>query len=208
MMQTMEIYLENIGKRFGGRILFENVNARFRAGQCLAVTGRNGSGKSTLLKIVAGLLRPSAGHVRFLDAKGAILSKEQQQASIGMVSPDMAMYTALTGIENILFWTKVRGVSCTPAAAEAFCHEAGLGQAGLAPVQTYSTGMRQRLKLAVGKSLEPCVWLLDEPSSNLDTDGKAYVQELMASALRNKAVILLATNEPEEVRYATDKIEL
>lgn len=208
MRQTMEIYLENIGKRFGGRILFENINVRFRAGQCLAVTGRNGSGKSTLLKIVAGLLRPSAGQVRFLDTQGAVLSKEQQLACIGMVAPDMAMYTALTGIENILFWTKVRGVSCTPAEAEVFCQEAGLGRAGLAPVQTYSTGMRQRLKLAVGKSLEPCVWLLDEPSSNLDTDGKAYVQELMAEALRNQAVILLATNEPEEARYATDKIEL
>lgn len=207
-MQTVEIRLCNIEKRFGNKLLFANINLQLGAGQCLAVTGSNGSGKSTLLKIVAGLLRPSSGHVRFLDERGKILSKEQQQACIGMVSPDLGMYAALTGIENILFWTKVRGFSYTQAEAEVFCREAGLGRAGFAQVQTYSTGMRQRLKLAVAKALRPCVWLLDEPFTNLDTDGKTYVQELIESARRDKAAILLATNEPEEARYATDKIEL
>ncbi len=208
MVQNIQIFLDNISKQFANRILFANINAVVMPGQCLAVTGSNGSGKSTLLKIVAGLLRPNAGKVRFLDEKGTKLNKAQQMACIGMVSPDMAMYAAMTGVENILFWTKMRGMSYTKAEAEALCREAGLGGAECEQVQTYSTGMRQRLKLAVGKSLQPRVWLLDEPSANLDVSGKAYVQELITEATKQKAVILLATNEPEEARYASNKIEL
>ncbi|HWR44738.1 ABC transporter ATP-binding protein [Sporomusa sp.] len=204
-MRDIKIVLDNVGKRFGDKVLFENISAGFNAGQCLAVTGKNGSGKSTLLKIVAGLVRPSAGQVRF---GGKELSVSERLACTGLVSPDMAMYVALTGVENILFWTKVSGVACAAADAAAFCCQAGLGSAGGDLVQTYSTGMRQRLKLAVLTAISPPVWLLDEPSSNLDAGGKAFVRELIETAIRKKVAVLLATNELEEAGYASGKIEL
>ncbi|WP_371372322.1 ATP-binding cassette domain-containing protein [Sporomusa aerivorans] len=208
MKTNIRIFLKNISKSFGGRLLFSNITAGCEPGQCLAITGHNGSGKSTLLKIIAGLLRPSSGQITFFNASGQELSVGERQHCIGMVAPDLAMYSALTGMENILFWTNMRGTMLTLAQAERLCSEAGLGGAGRKQVQTYSTGMRQRLKLAVTKALKPAVWLLDEPYSNLDAAGKAYVRELIAGAINNDAVVLLATNEPEEARYAGGKIEL
>ena len=73
---------------------------------------------------------------------------------------------------------------------------------------TYSTGMRQRLKLAVIEAINPPVWLLDEPSSNLDVSGRSIVKELIAGAVRRKAVVILATNEVEEALYGTSTIRL
>lgn len=208
MAGNIRIFLRNISKCFGRRLLLDNITAGCDPGQCLAITGANGSGKSTLLKIVAGLLRPTSGQVSFLDENQHELDSNERPGCMAMVAPDMAMYTALTGIENILFWSSVRGFAYTAAQAERFCSEAGLEGAGHEPVQAYSTGMRQRLKLAVGKALQPAIWLLDEPTSNLDAAGKAYVRYLIADALRGKAVVLLASNDPEEAGYADSKIEL
>ena len=209
-MEEIQIVVENVGKHFGGRWLFEHISAGISAGQCLAITGHNGSGKSTLLKIVAGLIRPSQGRVQFFcNSSGRELDLNERLGCIGLVAPDMTMYTALTGIENILFWTKVRGIVCSPDEATAFCQQTGLARSvARQQVQTYSTGMRQRLKLAVLIAINPAVWLLDEPSTNLDKDGKALVGEMVTAAVRRKAVVLLATNEPEEAGYASTTVEL
>lgn len=201
-----KIVIDNISKSFGQRQLFSNINAQVAGGQCLSVTGCNGSGKSTLLKIIAGLIRPSSGQVRL--TLGNSSSPKEKIPYTGFVSPDMAMYAALTGIENIIFWTKVRGVSCSTAEAEAFCRQVGLGKAGGDMAATYSTGMRQRLKLAVIEAISPPVWLLDEPSSNLDVSGRSIVKELIAGAVRRKSVVILATNEVEEALYGTSTIRL
>ena len=209
-MKEMHIVVENVGKRFGDRWLFEHINAGILPGQCLGITGHNGSGKSTLLKIVAGLIRPTQGRVRFFsNDSGREINLKEGLTGIGLVAPDMSMYTALTGVENILFWTKVRGIAYSPGEAADFCLQLGLDRiAAGQQVQTYSTGMRQRLKLAVLVAINPAIWLLDEPSTNLDNNGKALVGELVASAVRRKAVVLLATNEPEEAGYASTTVEL
>lgn len=202
----IKIAIDNIGKIFGKKLLFSEISTEIDSGQCLAITGRNGSGKSTLIKIIAGLIRPSAGQISFiLDNK--IVLKDRINY-IGMVSMDMAMYTALTAIENILFWTKVRGVACSRRQAEELCCQVGLCTAGGDPVSTYSTGMRQRLKLAVIKAVNPPVWLLDEPSSNLDENGRNLVNQMIANAVRQNRVVIIASNEVGEVQYATNKIEL
>ncbi len=200
------IVIHNIGKRFGERLLFSNVCAEATSGQCLVVTGCNGSGKSTLLKIIAGLVRPSTGQVRLtLDN---MPSPKEIFFYTGLVSPEVAMYAALTGIENIIFWTKVRGVPCSKSEAAYFCCQMGLGKGSCDLVATYSTGMRQRLKLAVIKAINPPIWLLDEPSSNLDGSGRSIVKELIADAVRQNIAVILATNESEEALYGKSTIEL
>ena len=200
------IVVDNIGKSFGERLLFSNVFAEIASGQCLAVTGCNGSGKSTFLKIIAGLVRPTAGQVKLV-IDNRICPKERIHY-IGIVSPEVSMYAALTGVENIIFWTKMRGVPCSKAEAENFCRQMGLGKSGWDLVATYSTGMRQRLKLAVIKAVNPPVWLLDEPSSNLDDSGRELVKELIFAAVSQKVAVILATNESEEALYGKSTVTL
>lgn len=203
---NMKIIIDDVGKRFGAKQLFAHVSAQVSGGQCLAVTGCNGSGKSTLLKIIAGLVRPSSGQIVFALDDGAVVA--ERMAYTGMVAPDVAMYAALTGIENIRFWTKLRGGLCSHAEAVSFCRQVGLGDAGNELAANYSTGMRQRLKLAVLQAVNPPVWLLDEPSSNLDAAGKGLVNRLIAAALSQNTLVVLATNEVEEAAYGTCSLTL
>lgn len=200
----IKLDIDNVAKRFGERLLFSQINARIASKQCLVITGRNGSGKSTLLKIIAGLVRPSGGQIRLTIDN----CPKQRLECTGLVSPDMSLYPTLTGRENIMFWTKLRGVNRSREDVEVLCCQVGVGGAEDELVSTYSTGMRQRLKLAVIKAINPPVWLLDEPSSNLDSSGKSMIEPLIADAVKQNAAVILATNEVEEALYATSKIEL
>ncbi|MBP2628493.1 MAG: heme exporter protein CcmA [Firmicutes bacterium] len=188
-------------------MLFERLNLLVNSGQCLAVTGANGSGKSTLLKMIAGLVHPTTGTIHVL-GDGRQLDIEERIACIGLVSPEIVFFADMTGVENILFLTRVRGLTCSLEQVEEFCQIVGLVVYKDNLVHTYSTGMRQRLKFAVMLALQPLLWLLDEPSSNLDADGKILVAKMIDNALTERKTVIIATNEPWEVEYADYKIEL
>ncbi|MEG6584469.1 ABC transporter ATP-binding protein [Dendrosporobacter sp. 1207_IL3150] len=201
----MKIVLANISKRFGSRLLFENINIELHSGQCLAITGDNGTGKSTLLKIISGLTRPATGSIAIHYNN---LSNINNRPKFGLVSPDMAMYKALTAIENITFWSKLLGLSITESQAKELCGTVGLAGSEYKQLSTYSTGMFQRLKLATIMAVNPLVWLLDEPSSNLDESGKQIVKDVINRAVNSNSAVFLATNEAKEAEYANFKIKL
>lgn len=207
MSGALTVELREIGKSFGGKTLFSGVNAKVGPGECLAVTGVNGSGKSTLLKIVAGLTRPTRGSV-ILMADGVQVAAEGHRRLIGLVSPEVVLYNGLTGFENIDFLVKASGAGRAADEVAASLTAVGLGRQAGQRVQTYSTGMRQRLKLALIAVLAPAVWLLDEPSTNLDGPGKELVASLIRSAAGRGAAVVLATNEPTEVYHASRILEL
>lgn len=197
------VYVEaaNVSKKYGSRVLFSNISFTLQGGECLAITGANGTGKSTLLKIIAGIVRPSSGTVEIRQS-GLGLDEEERLPYLGMISPEMQMYDALSGYENIMFLAGSRGLTITRNEAACFCGKTGLGQKGAELVKTYSTGMKQRLKFALLLSVNAPIWLLDEPSSNLDREGKKIVLEMISHALKEGKNIILATNDEAEVIYA------
>lgn len=206
-MVSVSVELVAVSKSFTKRELFTGLTAKAGPGQCLAVTGKNGSGKSTLLKIIAGILRPTAGAV-VLRADGRELRGEERMMYTGMVSPEIVMYDNLTGRENLRLISGMRGLGLSAAETEKHLNTVGLAGCGNNPVHTYSTGMKQRLKMALLLAVNPGLWLLDEPSSNLDADGKAVVSRLVQTALDQRATVILATNEAAEVGHATVAISL
>ena len=201
------IDFERIVKRFGSRTVLANVSGTVAPGRVVVVTGPNGSGKSTLLNILAGALRPSAGRVRYLDGEREV-ERGGWFERIGMAAPDMAVYEELTALENLRFFAGVRG-------AAADDHRLGelLGGLGLARsdqgrrVATFSSGMKQRVKLAQAVVHDPEVLLLDEPSSNLDEAGHQATAALVAG-FRARAAVAVATNDPREVAWGDAQIQL
>lgn len=169
---------------YGRRTLFSGVTVEVAAGQCLVVTGANGAGKSTLLKIIAGLLRPEAGNVIF-------------EGTRGYAAPDVQLYGELTGDENLAFFAQLLGVSVE--LNEALFVSVGLPRArGHDLVSAYSSGMRQRLKLAVSLLDRPQLLLWDEPTATLDGSGKARADELLTQHRGNCGIAVIATNDPAE----------
>ncbi len=207
MDKNLSVQLLDVRKKIGTRVLFEKLNIVVNPGECLAITGPNGSGKSTLLKIIAGLGQPTTGAVQVW-YNGKQLDLEERRACLGLISPEIILYTDLTGSENILFFTRLRGLRCSQDQIEEYCKTVGLAIYKDQLVHTYSTGMRQRLKFALMLAMQPVLWLLDEPSSNLDADGKMLVAQIISNGLAQKATVIIATNEPWEAEYADCKIEL
>jgi heme exporter protein A len=202
----VRLELHQVGKRYGRLRVFRGVEAEVSSGEVLIVAGHNGSGKSTLLRIIAGLVRPTNGQVHVLE-DGRQLSFEERRRCIGLVAVDVALYGELTAHENLSFFARVRGLRIAPSAGDALLEEVGLAGRGDDLVQTYSSGMRQRLKYACSLLHEPPLLLLDEPGSNLDEAGTAMVQRLI-DRQRARGLVVLATNDPREVTYGDAVLRL
>jgi heme exporter protein A len=202
----VRLSLEGVSKRFGRRRVFDGLTVAVDQGEVLVVTGANGSGKSTLMLVIAGLLRPTRGRV-VATLNGKPLPAEDRRVWLGMVSPDLTLYPELTGLENLRFFERVRGRVPRDGELNALLERVGLSGRGEDLVRTYSSGMRQRLKYAFALAHAPKVLLLDEPTANLDVSGVSMVEEVIAEQ-RRRGVLVLATNEPEEVRHGDRRVAL
>lgn len=172
----------------------------------VAVTGPNGSGKSTLLRILAGLLRPSEGSTT-VELEGRELPRTLRRTRAGLASPELAFYDEFSGEENLVFAAGARGLPAPARAAGAALERVGLARRARDRVAAYSSGMKQRLRLAFALLHEPPLLLLDEPVSHLDEEGRAAADAAVREA-STRGLVLIATNDPEEVRLAERRLAL
>jgi len=206
-VEGVRVEFRDIAKRFGRRLVLSGVTGTATPGKVLVITGPNGSGKSTLLNILAGLVRPTRGSVRYL-LDGQELSKSQWFRLLGVCAPDMAVYEELSALENLVFFSRVRGLALPQELLEHHLQVLGLRPADLRrPVGQFSSGMLQRVKLAQALVHDPQVLVLDEPSSNLDSAGHELLAQLLTERARRCAVIV-ATNDPREVAWGDTVLEL
>jgi len=196
--------LANLSKSFDGTKVLDSVSLRVEQGTVLSISGRNGSGKTTLLRIIAGLLRPSGGSVECGEGDEPPWQPARLRRELGYVSPDLALYESLSARENLDFFARVRGCTRDP---DELLDYVGLGGRGDEPIRSFSSGMRQRLKLAFALQASPRVLLLDEPGVTLDEAGREVVVRAVAEQ-RPRGVVLLASNDPEEVALGDDVLRL
>jgi heme exporter protein A len=195
--------MENIGKAYGTRRVLSGITQTVLGGECLAVIGANGSGKSTLLKIVAGLLRPTRGEVSIGINGDKIRDGSERRKLVGYCAPDLSLYPELSGSENLRFFAEVRGESLGSNELQSRLDRVGLASRGKDVVSSYSSGMKQRLRLAFAcRGGDVPVLLLDEPSLALDSGGVALVEEMIARQKANGGITLLATNDAREAAWA------
>ncbi|MCR5833378.1 MAG: ABC transporter ATP-binding protein [Selenomonadaceae bacterium] len=195
---TSEILFDNICLNFGKRKLFVDVTLKLRGGKIIGITGANGVGKSTLLKLAGRIIKPDGGAVTL-----------PINATIAAVSPEMKIYDGLTAVENLKFFAKLRGKSLGADEIISLGERVGLDTKtfGDTCAENFSTGMRQRLKFMILLSVDADIWLLDEPTANLDDDGRQKFFVQMQAAKHDK-IILLATNDSAEVDICDEVIRL
>ena len=203
-----EIHFDNVSQNFEGREVLHHLTVSFHGGCVTAIAGANGSGKSTLLRLAARLMLPTSGTIdTFQDSvpvKGA-----EYRSMLAMATPEMELYTRLTVRENLAFLLGTRGAPSD----EAYMGEI-LARVGLPPdvlprmMGELSTGMRQRVRLAVLLGVDAAIWLLDEPGLALDERGQALLQNEVRSAAERGRLILWATNDRAEREAADACVEL
>jgi len=172
----------------------------------VAVTGANGSGKSTLFRVLAGLLRPSAGASE-IAARGRNWAMADRRFVTGWCSPELQLYGELTAGENLRFAAEALGLADPDGAARRAADETGLASRLDDRAAALSSGLRQRLRLAFAVLADPPVLLLDEPGSHLDDAGFATLTALLGRRRRTSRV-LLATNDSREWTLADERITL
>jgi ABC-type multidrug transport system ATPase subunit len=198
---------ENLRKSFSGRPLFEGLSFSASDG-LLAVAGRNGSGKTTLLKILAGLIRPSAGRVRLESAGSGPAGSGERRLAVGWAGADLELYGALTAFENLTFFRRAARRRAEQADIARRLDAVGLSrEAAQRRVEEFSTGMKQRLRIAFALLFDPPVLLLDEPMAGLDLDGREMVFGVVAAA-RQRGPVLLASNDERDFVDPVQRIEL
>ena len=177
-VQTVQIKLDDVGKRFRYEWIFRNLSTTFEGGKTYALLGSNGSGKSTLMKILSGHLSPSAGKITF-----TIDEKKQDEDNIykhiSYAAPYVELIEELTLTEMIQFHIKFKPLSKT-LTVNGLIEILNFDKSRHKEIRFFSSGMKQRLKLALAICSDSPILLLDEPTTNLDAQGVAWYRQLMS----------------------------
>ena len=205
----MNITLTNTGKRFNREWIFKNINQSFLQGKSYAITGANGSGKSTLLQVIAGAAIHSQGQIiwsRSLSGQDDNLPIENDKAfkNISIAAPYLDLIEEMTATEFLKFHASFK--TLTQSIAE-ILDAVVLTSAANKQIRYFSSGMKQRLKLAQAFFSNTSVLLLDEPTTNLDADGITIYKKLWAEHTTNKLVIV-SSNDTNEYSQCETVISL
>ncbi len=197
------VRLTNVGKRFNREWIFRHFNYEFVSGKSYAITGSNGSGKSTLLQVISGSLTHNEGNIEF--AKGQQPAAiEQLYTHIAIAAPYLELVEEMSAKEMLEFHTQFKPL-VLPIAK--ILELVGLEKAIDKQIRYYSSGMKQRLKLAQAFFSNTPVLLLDEPTTNLDLDGIALYHQLINNYTTNKLVIV-SSNDKQEYDFCEEVIEM
>ncbi|MBI2914261.1 MAG: ABC transporter ATP-binding protein [Chloroflexi bacterium] len=186
----------NLWKTFGPLAALRGVTLGVGAGQRLAVLGPNGSGKSTLLKVLATLLRPSAGTARLagLDVR---THSAQVRCLIGVVCHQTFLYMELTAAENLEFYGRLYGVPDARDRAHQLLRLVGMERQAGVQLRDLSRGMQQRVALARAMVHDPQILLLDEPDTGLDQRWSGFLVDLLGEAARRGRSVIVSTHNLE-----------
>jgi heme exporter protein A len=181
---------ENLQLWRGERHVLRGVSFSLAGGECLQVRGANGAGKTTLLRAACGLLYPEAGRILWdgSDVRTDLTAHHTRLIYIGHEPP---LKPDLSALENLRFWIGVRQ-PVEHAALEAALQRVGAERWRTRAVRTLSAGQRRRVTLAALVLLAVPLWLLDEPTTNLDTQGQQLVGTLIEEQLARGGLVVAA----------------
>jgi len=203
--QTLEV--ENLHLWRGERHVLRGVQFALARGACLEVCGANGSGKTTLLRTLCGLIYPEEGRVLW-NGENVRRDLPAFHAALAYLGHEPPLKSDLTARENLHYWVGIR------RRVEAEELTAALARVGALPfcerhVRTLSAGQRRRVALAGIALLAAPLWLLDEPATNLDAEGRELVADLIREQLARGGMVVAAVHQglPASVRNVT-RLEL
>lgn len=198
---TSTLTISHLTKAFGGVKALSDVSLHVAPGERVALLGHNGAGKSTLVKVILGLIAADSGAISVC---GAAPGDKTARAKVAYLPENATFHSALTGLEQITYYMRLRGEDTSGAMA--LLDRVGLGFAAKRRIGTYSKGMRQRVGLAQTLIGHPSLLVLDEPTSGLDPVSRRDFYELLDTLAAEGAAILLSSHALTEVEARTDRL--
>jgi ABC-type multidrug transport system ATPase subunit len=200
-----EVTVRDVSRHYGRRRALTRVSLTCRSGEVLGLLGPNGAGKSTLLSILATLLAPSAGEVRY-GPRTAAEAGPPLRACLGFLSHDLYLYPELTAFENLKFFAQLYGVSGLKDRVAAALERSGLTSRRDDVISGFSRGMRQRLALERALLHQPRLLLLDEPFTGLDDASVAALVARLRELRSAGRILVVVTHDLDVAEQLLDKV--
>ena len=200
----MHITLSKISRKFNYEWIFRDVDFEFEEGNAYAILGSNGSGKSTLLQIISGHLHPSAGTISYSHHNKPI-EAEKFFSHVTYSGPYLELIEEFTLSEMLTFHSHFRTFR-NNMDVNAVMEATGLVRNRNKPIKYFSSGMKQRVRLALALLTESEVVLLDEPAANLDRKAIEWYRNLVFTNRNNRIIIVCSNSQSEEHDFCTETI--
>lgn len=201
----MTISLTNTGKRFNREWIFRHISYTFSPGTQYAITGPNGSGKSTLLQVIGGAITASEGQLQY-QLNEATLPPAEVYKLAAIAAPYLELIEEMTLHEFLRFHHRFKPLKAGLTIREAIA-AVGLEAATDKQIRFFSSGMKQRVKLAQAIFSDALLLLLDEPCTNLDAEGTRLYHRLIAQYGSNR-LIIVSSNDENEYSFCKEQIDL
>lgn len=202
----MQVELHGVRKQFGREVVLNGVDHRFEAGSRTVLLGPNGSGKSTLLQLIAGALVPTEGRVvhRLGDR---LVQDDEVYRHVSIAAPYLGLYEELSLRQLVQLHQHVKPLRAG-FGAEELARTAHLEHALDKPVGHYSSGMKQRVRLALAILSDTPLLLLDEPTGNLDAVGSRWYADLLHTHVSHRTLVVASNAQEHEYAMCTERIEV
>lgn len=201
----MQITLDRVGKHFNFSWVFKKLDYTFEAPGIYAIVGNNGSGKSTLLQIISGFLSPSKGQLKYA-RNNETIPQEILYQYLTLTTPHLELLEELTLKEHLKFQQQfkppLRGLDTSE-----IMELCGLKKHQNKPLKYFSSGMLQRLRLALAIFFESNVVLLDEPTSHMDRNGIEWYKQIVKDYQRDR-LLIISSNVKEEYDFANGVLSI
>lgn len=201
----MKINLEYIGRRFNREWIFRDVNYVFESGTSYAILGANGAGKSTILQVISGSLSSSEGTITY-SKNGILLNPENVFEHLSMAAPYLELVEEFTLIEIIDFHFRFKKYR-SGLDRDILIELMGLKRSEHKAIKNFSSGMKQRVKLALAFCSDAEMILLDEPSSNLDQQGLEWYLSLAENYSSNR-ILIICSNQSQEYSFCKQQLNI
>ncbi len=187
------VTLHDVSRHYGRRRALSHVTLTIRAGEIVGLLGPNGAGKSTLIGVLATLVTPTSGDIRYGPHAGRLFTAVLR-GRIGLLAHELHLYPELTARQNLTFFARLYGLDGYET-VDAALASAGLADRGDDEVSAFSRGMRQRLALERALLHRPRLVLLDEPFTGLDDRAVGIVSDRVRRLAAGGAIVLIATHD-------------
>ena len=201
------VKVRGLTKRFGNKIAVNKVSFDVEFGEVYGLLGPNGAGKSTLISMIAGIIEPDEGTIEIL---GKNNKSTEIRFKINYCPQDPALYEDLTGLENLMFYSNLYGITGKTAKEKSkrLIKKVGLEEYANKPVKTYSGGMKKRLNLAAALINDPKLLILDEPTTGLDPKIRRDIWQLLNEIRDSNRTIIISTHYMEEAEALSDRVAI